>query len=84
MTGVDVTEPYRLHVAWALARRLSDHGGVPRKETGKTQAQNYGRSMDGSNSFGVVGCDKTRAVLSAKVKLQPDRSVGKYSDTRNL
>ena len=33
--------------AWALARRLSDHGGVPRKETGKTQAQNYGRSMDG-------------------------------------
>ena len=35
------------YIAWALARRLSDHGGVPRKETGKTQAQNYGRSMDG-------------------------------------
>ena len=68
-------------IAWpssgVLSVYLGDHG-MRREGTEKTQAQNYGRSMDGSNSFGVVGCDKTRAVLSAKVKLQPDRSVGKY------
>ena len=52
---------------------------MPRKETGKTQAQNYGRSMDGSNSFGVVVVTTKDPYFPREVKLHSD--AGQWEST---